>query len=91
MRFLEKLSALFYITVDEQRVSVLNVKRDIRAEKDLTLLSENPFAHPRVLIGDVDVAKDIIVETLKQTLTGVSDRLLKPVIIFIRCESSRVA
>jgi hypothetical protein len=82
MRLLEKLSALFYITVDEKYLRVLNVKKNITAEKELTLLPENPFAHRRVLIGDVEMAKDIIADTLKQSLTGVSDQLLKPVIIF---------
>jgi hypothetical protein len=82
MNFWEKLAALFYITVDEKHISVFNVKKDVRAEKDLTLLSENPFTHPRTLMSDVDVAKDIIAETLKQSLTGFSDRLLRPVIIF---------
>ena len=82
MRLLKNLSALFYITVDEKHLRVLNVRKDVIAEKDLTLLSENPFTHPRVLIGDVEVAKDIIADTLEQSLTGVSDQLLKPVIIF---------
>jgi hypothetical protein len=83
MRLLEKLSALFFITADEKHLRVLNVKKNIIAEKDLTLLSESPFAHRRVLIGNVHVAKEIIADTLKQSLTGVSDQLLKPIIFHL--------
>jgi hypothetical protein len=83
MRLLEKLSALFFITADEKHLRVLNVKKNIIAEKDLTLLSKSPFAHRRVLIGNVHVAKEIIADTLKQSLTGVSDQLLKPIIFHL--------
>jgi hypothetical protein len=79
MRVLEKL---FYITIDNKKIEILNVKRNVRAEKDLTTLEMNPFAHHRVIVDDISLAEKLIAETLRQTLKSFSDRLVKPTIVF---------